>query len=47
MITFLTTLKPLRGEDAVRQRNALISWGAAAPGPEIMVFAPCPGWSRW
>lgn len=43
MVTFLTTLKPFRGEDAVRQRNALLSWRAAAPDAEIMVFAPCPG----
>lgn len=43
MVTFLTTLKPFQGEDAVRQRNALISWLAAAPDVEVMVFAPCPG----
>lgn len=43
MVTFLTTLKPFQGKDAVRQRNALISWRAAAPEAEIMVFAPCPG----
>ena len=43
MVTLLTTLKPFRGDDAVRQRNALVSWLALAPGAEVMVFAPCPG----
>ena len=34
MVTFLTTLKPFRGDDAVRQCNALISWLAVVPGAE-------------
>jgi hypothetical protein len=38
MLTFFTSCKPFKGEDAVAQRNAISSWKMLRPEPEIMVF---------
>ncbi len=43
MITFLTTFKPFGGDDALRQRNALLSWLALHQDVEVLVFGRSPG----
>lgn len=43
MITFLTTFKPLVGDDDLRQRNALLSWLALDEDVEVMVFGHTEG----
>ncbi len=43
MITILTSFKPFRGNDAVRQRNALTSWRRLDPELEIIAFGKSEG----
>lgn len=38
MITFFTVPKPFRGETAVLQRNAIMSWAVLTPRPEILLI---------
>jgi hypothetical protein len=46
MISFLTSVKPFRGNTAVQQRNALRSWRAVLPEGEIIVFGDVEGASE-
>ena len=43
MITFLTSFKPFVGDDALRQRQALLSWLALDDDVEVMVFGRAEG----
>jgi len=43
VITFLTSFKAFVGDDALRQRRALLSWLALDDDVEVMVFGPAEG----
>ena len=43
MITFLSTFKDFVGDDAIGQRNALLSWLALADDVEVLVFGRAAG----
>jgi hypothetical protein len=45
MISFFTSLKPMRGQAATHQANSLRSWRAAVPSCEIIVFDAVEGGS--
>lgn len=42
MVTFMTTFKPFVGDDAMRQRNALLSWLSLGQRVEVFVFGVPP-----
>lgn len=47
MLTFFTSCKPFRGEDAIAQRNAILSWKQLRPEPQIIILGNDPGASEF
>src|SRR5436190_8087126 len=37
-LTIFSTLKPLRGQAAIHQRNAVTTWTLLRPRPEVILF---------